>query len=236
VSAVSEPSPVIALTGLALEARIAEGADVVTISGGGNLEQTTAKLQAAIAAGASGVISFGTAGGIAPHLAPGDCIVADAVTTGMERWQTDAAWSKALLATLPQAIGAPLAGVDRPVADATAKRDLHATTGATAVDMESHIAARISAAHGLPFAAFRVIVDPAERSIPPPALVAMRADGGLDVTAVLTALARQPRQIPRMMRLALDMQAAKSALLRGRRMLGPALGFPRPGVADLLEL
>jgi len=129
-----------------------------------------------------------------------------------------------------------LAGVDRPVAEATAKRDLHTTTGAVAVDMESHIAARLAAAHDLPFAAFRVIVDPAQRALPPAALVALRPGGGVAVTAVLAALARQPGQIPRMMRLALDMQAAKSALLRGRRMLGPGLGFPRAGVADFPEL
>jgi len=236
VSAVSETLPVIALTGLALEARIADGPSVVTISGGGDPGQAASKLQAAIAAGASGVISFGTAGGLAPHLVPGDCIVADAVTAGMDSWQTDAAWSEALLAALPEAISAPLAGVDRPVAEATAKRDLHTTTGAVAVDMESHIAARLAAAHDLPFAAFRVIVDPAQRALPPAALVALRPGGGVAVTAVLAALARQPGQIPRMMRLALDMQAAKSALLRGRRMLGPGLGFPRAGVADFPEL
>jgi hypothetical protein len=154
----------------------------------------------------------------------------------MELWQTDAAWSKALLIALPQAISAPVAGVDRPVADVTAKRNLHDATGAAAVDMESHIAARLAKAHELPFAAFRVIVDPAARTLPPAALVALRPDGGVAVKAVLASLARQPGQIPRMMRLALDMQAAKSALLRGRRMLGPGLGFPRPGVADFPQL
>ena len=40
-----------------------------------------------------------------------------------------------------------------------AKPTLHRTTGALAVDMESHVAARIAARHGLPFAAGRVISD-----------------------------------------------------------------------------
>ncbi len=36
----------------------------------------------------------------------------------------------------------------------------------SAVDMESHVAARVAARHGLPFAALRVISDPASRSLP----------------------------------------------------------------------
>jgi hopanoid-associated phosphorylase len=229
-------SPVVAVTGLAMEARIGQGPEVITISGGGNSEQTAVNLQAAIAAGARGVISFGAAGGLAPHLAPGDCIVPEAVTDGMQHWPTDAAWSKALLAALPQAIRAPLAGVDRPVADAAGKRNLHESTGAAAVDMESHIAAPLAAARGLPFVAFRVIIDPAERSLPAAALVAMRPDGGLDIAAVMASLARQPSQIAQMIRLTLDTRAARSVLLRSRRMLGPRLGFPSLGVADLPEL
>ena len=45
-----------------------------------------------------------------------------------------------------------------------AKAALRATTGADAVDMESHIAARYAEQHSLPFAALRVISDPAHRA------------------------------------------------------------------------
>lgn len=226
----------VAVTGLAFEAAIAAGPDIVTISGGGDRERTAKRLKAAIAGGARGVISFGTAGGLAPQLVPGDGIVAQTITNGMQLWQTDAAWSTRLLRILPRVIHAPIAGVDLPVADAAAKRSLREGTGAAAVDMESHIAAHLAAAHGLPFAAFRVIADPAERGLPPAALAAMRSDGGVDVAAVLASVARHPGQIPQMIRLALDARAAKGALLRSRRMLGRGLGFPGLGVADLLEL
>jgi len=233
---VSETLPVVALTGLALEARIAQGPGVVTIAGGGDRALTEAKLQAAIAAGAGGVISFGTAGGLAPQFGPGDLIVAEAVTDGLARWQTNAAWSEQLQVALPHAICAQLAGVDRPVTDGAAKRALHETTGAAAVDMESHIAARLATENGLPFVAFRVIVDPAARALPSAALVALQPDGGVAAAAVLTSVAQRPGQIFQLIRLALDMRAAKRALLRGRRMLGPGLGFPRLGIADFPEL
>ncbi len=231
-----ERAPVIAVTGLSFEARIAEGRGVAVVCGAGDAERTAAAIEQAIARGASGVISFGTAGGLAPHLKPGDWVVADAVIADGERWSTDPAWTERLLASLPGATCGPMAGVDTPVADAAAKQDLFAQTGAVAADMESHIAARLALAHGLPFAVFRVIVDPAERSLPPAALVAMRPDGGVDARAVLGSLARQPSQLPRLVRLALDARAARAALLRGRRMLGPGLGFPGFGVPDFLEL
>jgi adenosylhomocysteine nucleosidase len=106
------------------------------------------------------------------------------------------------------------------------KRELHERAGTVAVDMESHIAARIAAAHGLPFAACRVIIDPAERTLPPAALVGMRADGKADVLAVLASLLRQPRQLFALLRVVADARAARSALFEGRRNLGADLSFP----------
>jgi adenosylhomocysteine nucleosidase len=226
VSAAPKRPPVIAVTGLAFEAQIARGPGVAVVCSGGNGERTATALQAAVEAGASGILSFGTAGGLAPHLAPGDWIVAKAIVADAEQWAVDPAWSASLLEKLPRAMRAPIAGVDVPLADASAKQAWHDRTGAAAVDMESHTAARFAAAHGLPFAACRVIVDPADRTLPPAALVAMRADGGVNVGAVLRSLAIQPGQLPALLRLALDARAARAALLRGRLSLGPGLCFP----------
>jgi hypothetical protein len=60
--------------------------------------------------------------------------------------------------------------------------------------MESHIAA--AEAHGLPFAACGVIIDPAHRVLPPAALVNLRPDGTPDIAAVLRSVIRQPYQLP----------------------------------------
>jgi hopanoid-associated phosphorylase len=231
-----EHPPVIAVTGLAFEARIAKGPGVTVVCGGAVADKTEAGLKRAIAGGARGIISFGTAGGLAPRLAPGDWVVGNAIIAGARRWPADARWTAKLLESLPGAMGAPLASVEAPAAGASGKRALHEATGAVAVDMESRIAARLAHAHGLPFAAFRVIVDPAGRCLPPAALAAMRPDGGVNIGAVLASLAWQPGQIPLLIRLALDARAAKAALLRGRRMLGPGFGFPDFGVPDFLQL
>ena len=211
--------PVLAVTGLLAEARIASGAGVVTVAGGGDPARLALLLQAAMARGARAVISFGIAGGLEPGLVPGSVLLARAVHDGDLRTPTSAAWVARLAEALPGARLADLAGVDAAVAGSGDKAALHRRTGAAAVDMESHVAARLAALHGLPFAALRVVADPAERTLPPAALVGMRPDGTTDLGAVLRALGRAPRQLPGLIRTGLDAQAAFSALKASRRAL-----------------
>jgi hypothetical protein len=142
------------------------------------------------------------------------------------RIPTDNRWSQRLRQALPNAAYADISGVDAPVVSEGDKRALHQSAGTVAVDMESHIAAKIAARHGVPFAACRVIIDPAERTLPPAALVGMRADGRPDVFAVIRSLCQQPRQVFALMRVVADARAARNALFRGRRQLGDNLSFP----------
>ena len=218
--------PVIAVTGLLVEARIAAGAGVRTIAGGGGAMALAAALEAALAGGARAVMSFGIAGGLAEDLACGSWVIARSVLTPAARWPCDAAWMRSLAARLPGARTADLAGVDAPIAAPTAKRALQQATGAVAVDMESHVAAALAAAHGVPFAAFRVVADSARRMLPPAALLALAADGRIRGAAVLGSLARTPAQLPSLWRTALDAGTALRALSRGRRLLGPGLAYP----------
>jgi len=184
------------------------------------------KLESAIEAGGCGIISIGIAGGLAPNLAPGDWVVASNVVADGVRFPTDSSWSRRLLQALPGSVYADISGVDAPVVYQAEKRTLRDTTGTVAVDMESHIAAKVAAAHGVPFAACRVIIDPVERTLPPAALVGMRPDGTPDVPAVIRSLIEQQRQFFALLRVAADARAARAALFRGRRLLGPHLGFP----------
>ena len=92
--------------------------------------------------------------------------------------------------------------------------------------MESHVAAAFAARHHLPFAAFRVIADPLTRALAPATFGAMRPDGTVNPRAVLGSLLRMPGQLPLLARNALDTRTAVRALSRGRRLLGPGLGYP----------
>ena len=221
--------PVVAVTGLAKEARIAAGPGVRAIAGGGSAPALVAALERELACGAGGVISFGIAGGLAEDIASGTWLVARAIVTPAERWKCDAAWVWSIAERLVGACTADLAGVDAPVTEPAAKRALHRATGAAAVDTESHIAAALAAAHGLPFAAFRVVADSVRRSLPPAASVALAPNGKISGGAVLGSLARTPAQLPSLWRTAIDARTAFRALLRGRRLLGPGLAYPDLG-------
>jgi adenosylhomocysteine nucleosidase len=223
----SSARSVIAFVGLSFEARIAAGPGVHVVCREAGAD-VAAPLSDAINRGCRSIISFGVAGGLAPHLRPGDLIVASSVIDSGTRQPTDAEWSRKLLRTVPGAGFAAVAGVDAPVSDPKVKREWHARTGAVAVDMESHIVARVAAAHGLAFAAIRVIVDPVHRTVPAAALAGMRPDGRTDPLAVLRALVSAPSQALALMRVASDVFLARNALQRGRRLLGPGLGFAEP--------
>jgi len=225
--------PIIAVTCLSFEAQVAAGPGVSVLFGAA--QRYIDKLEAAVEAGGSGIISIGIAGGLAPGLAPGDWVIASGVITDGVRIPTDSRWSQKLLSALPDAVHADISGVDAPVVAESDKRALHQTQGTVACDMESHIAARIAARHGVPFAACRVIIDPAERTLPPAALVGMRSDGRPDVFAVVRSLYRQPRQLFALLRVVADLRAARTALSDGRRRLGGNLSFPGE-LGDLGEL
>ena len=215
---------VVAVTCLALEARVARGPGVSVLCN--HSLELASSLRARIAGGVSGIISFGIAGGLAPHLSPGDWVVASGVRNGDELIATDRPWSQRLLDILPRAVHAEVAGADSVVVSAIEKRDLHQETGAAAVDMESHIAAKIAAEHRIPFVACRVIIDPAHRTLPPAATLGLRLDGTPDVPAVFRSLRRKPGQFPDLVRIASDAYIARRALRSGRRQLGVGMGFP----------
>lgn len=218
--------PVIAVTGLKAEAWIAAGPRILTLSGCGDVSGLARRLEAALANEASAIISFGVAGGLAPGLAPGTKLVARSVIApDGARYYGDPVWSKRLSCALGGAAIADIAGIDLPAAGLAERRALHLKTGALAADTESHVAAGAAAARNLPFAAVRVVADPAHRQLPHAALVAIRPDGSLALGAILGSLMRNPRQVPHLLRTANDARAAFAALFRGRIMLSGPLGF-----------
>jgi hopanoid-associated phosphorylase len=215
---------IIAAVGLERERRIVEGPGVEAIAGGGDKARLEAMLEARIAQ-AAGIISIGIAGGLAPQLRPGDWVLAD----GVDGMPTDAAWTSRLAARLPEAARGLFLGSDVIVAERGEKAELHRTTGALAVDMESHVAARVAQRHHLPFAVARVVCDPAHRSLPPAARVAMKPDGRMDFLAVMRSLLANPVQLPALIATGRDAERAFGSLLRGQRRLGPGLCGPDLG-------
>ena len=144
----------------------------------------------------------------------------------------NAALLKMLAIKLPSAQVGAIVGSDTIMATAAQKHALHAQTGAIAVDMESHIAARVAARHNLPFAIVRVISDTADEALPPAALIGMKPDGSMALGAVLASLARNPAQLTALIRTGIHAGHAFHAL----RRVGDVLGSLGIGLADDLEL
>lgn len=216
---------VLAVSGLASETGIAQAPGVVVLAGGGNSERLTTEIEEHIRGGVSALISFGIAGGLEPGLTPGTTLIAAAIHDGTTRLVADPAWVADLARALPRARVGEIAGVEEAVCDIRSKAELHGRTGAQAVDMESHIVGRLATRHRLPFVALRVVSDPAERALPPAALAGMAPDGSTDLGAVLLSLLQKPRQLPGLIRTALDFRAALDSLKESRRNLSPHLAF-----------
>lgn len=212
----------LAVCGLKREAAIWGGRAVV---GGGRSDLLTHRLEEAVATERpTGLISFGVCGALAADLGVGAVIVGETVTAPDGRTYACGPPAMQRLA----ATGAKptrIAGSDHVAADPASKQAL-AERG-DAVDMESHVAARAAAAHGLPLAVLRVVSDAAGHDLPPAAIAGMRADGGVDVCAVLMGLAREPRQLPALVRLGRDSGRAFAALAQARLVLaGSAVRTP----------
>lgn len=211
----AEPPFIVVAVGLAFEARIARAVHAARICCGRGPVMEAA-LDRALGENCAGILSFGIAGGLDPALRPGTTLIASAVIGEAGHHATDARWSRALLDSHPAAIHAPLLGVDEAIVDPSGKGHHFQRTGAAAVDMESHIAAKVAHRHGLPFAALRVIADPADRHVPTSAMRGVRADGRTDAFAVLRALARRPREIAGVVGIARDAWTARATLARCR--------------------
>jgi hopanoid-associated phosphorylase len=219
---------ILAVVGLQRERRIVAGAGVEAIVGGGDHKRLEALLEAQVAK-AHGVISIGIAGGLAPSLRAGDWVLAEAVMADSQPIATDAPWTERLAARLPEATRGRLVGVDAIVAETAEKAALQQATGALALDMESHIVARMALRHRLPFTAARVISDPVHRALPPAARIAMKPDGRIDLAAVLRSLLVQPSQLSALIATGWEAERGFRSLVRGHRRLGPSLCGPDLG-------
>lgn len=229
-----DPRPILIVTGLVQEARIAAGPGMVVICSSSDPKQLRALLTVFDPSTIRGVISFGVAGGLDPSLKPGDIVLATEVVAGDGRWLAGLSLNEEVVASVGlrrrRIIRGGLAGAEEVVAAQARKAALWLQTGAAAVDMESHIAAAYAAEAGLPFAALRVISDSAHRSLPTLAKSAIRPDGKIDLRKIFSGLVRNPWAVSALVSTGLDFNRALRSL-RGCR--GFLLGSEGLLAADL---
>ena len=216
------------------EADIAFGPGMTVICSSSDPMQLRSLLASFDPSTVRGVISFGVAGGLDPSLKSGDVVVATEVVAGELRWQAGLALSEELIDGSglggQKVVRAGLVGVEQVVVGQAGKAALHAETGASAVDMESHIAAAYAEESGLPFAALRVISDPATRALPAIARSAIKPNGNIDLKKVLGGLARNPLTLRALVSTGIDFNRALRSLRDCRSFL---LGGESLAAADV---
>ena len=216
---------VVVATGFNREvACVAPLAGIVAVAGGGDPVGLRGRIEAA-AAGAAGIVSFGMTGALADGLAIGDWVVADRLW-GATELACDPAWTHTLAAALP---GARIGGFyadGRMIDTISEKLALGERHGALAVDMESHVAAAVAQARGLPFAIVRCVSDGARHLLPHAITVSMRPDGGVDGKAMLRSVAARPGQIADIARTSAGFAKAMRELKRGAVRIGPRMALP----------
>ena len=213
------------VTGLAGEARIARGTAARVLCAHGSPDRARSHAEALAGSGAAGLVSFGVAGGLDPALLPGTVVIATGIVTpGGAVLGVDADWAGRLAARLEPAIRVtrgPVAGAPGPVADDDARAALARSSGAAAVDMESHEVGLVAAQAGLPVLAVRAIADPAGRGLPASALAAL----GVGRARAFVEICRRPGDWPALARLAMDYRRALAALRAVVASGGPDLAF-----------
>lgn len=175
--------------------------------------------------GAATLLSVGVSGGLDPGLATGALVATSDVQSASGRIEVRRASVAPVIvaagASAPTIVDALIYGSDKIIRTSAEKAALFRETGAVAVDMESHGAAKAASDAGLPFLALRAVADPASRAIPNAALGAVAEDGGTRVLPTLLRCARAPQEFPALLQLGADSAEALRALSRG---LGLFLG------------
>jgi adenosylhomocysteine nucleosidase len=216
---------ILCTTGLAAEAKIARGAGLSAVIGGGDHRRTVKVVEDAVST-AECLVSFGIAGALSPDLRPGDVVLSTEVVDEDRRWLSSDSLQPRIAELLEQigAIEGPVLGAQMVLATQQDKRRAWQETGAIAVDLESVVVARASAALGIPFIVLRAIADPAARGLPPAALVPLRPDGKPAVGQVLASVMRRPQQLPTLLGVAREARQALAALVGPAHALRGVLG------------
>ena len=172
-------------------------------------------LKESLTAGASGLVSLGTAGAIAPDIEPGSLLLPAQV-----RWldgamvKVDAEWHAQTNASLQQELSVETKDIlhSEELVQTHAKQSLFEQTGAIAVDMESGVIARLAQTADIPFLIVRTALDPANQGVPSAASSSVDRRGDLDAVALSRRLISQPQQLTAVIRLATQFRRAARTL------------------------
>jgi len=188
---------------------------LVVYSGAGHVNAKSAS-ELLVAKGANRLISWGCAAALSESLKPGDLILADElIDAGNVVMAASADWlayAKNSLAKFVVIQSGRLAESTSIVSSSKEKKQLHAITGAIALDMESVAVARVAKQHILPFLTIRVIADPVNMDLPRAIYYSLNDQGEMVLRKLLLFLFLHPAELPGLIMLGFHFNAAKKTL------------------------
>ncbi|CAG7856249.1 hypothetical protein MCAMS1_00660 [biofilm metagenome] len=191
------------------------GDSIVIIYAGAGSENAAAAAGTLVKQGATKLISWGCAAGLAADIKPGLLIVADqCVCADKSVVEPDNSWQRHTLDVLAdqQPHTGTIAESDKVVITRQDKLELGATSGAIAVDMETAAIARVAKANRIPFLVIRAIADPQTLDLPQAVVNALDEDGQVILIKLLGYLLLHPGEIPSLIKLGCHFNTAKNSL------------------------
>lgn len=190
-----------------------------------------------IDAGATALVSWGSAAALDCTLAPGTLLLPTEVIarTGTV-FTVDIEWQRRLHERLNNDLAiytGALVESPRTLASAAEKSALAKRSGAAAADMESAALAALAHDMRIPFIVVRAIADGARVAVPVRFADAVRSDGTLQVASSLGWLAFSPWHWPTALRLAWGFRAALATLSRVAREFRACAPAPNSALSGL---
>jgi adenosylhomocysteine nucleosidase len=205
-----------------------EGA-VLSVSGIGPKRAALAS-RALLEKGATALLSWGSAGGLAPRLYPGSLILPKTViASDQSLYPVDAAWHNSLCNRLKGHVDFhtdPLVESTAVVCTPGEKAILFQRTGAIGVDMESAAVAAVAQEARVRFMVVRALADSADTTVPDITLNAIDAFGRLSFLKLILGLVHHPTELLAMVRIGRDYRAAQKTLAAVARLTGENLLAP----------
>jgi adenosylhomocysteine nucleosidase len=177
--------------------------------------------------GATALISWGCAAGLAAHLKPGDLVLADEIVDADHRQvEFDRRWQsqcKKILAAHLAVQSGRLVSSNQLISSSRDKKRLHLATNAIILDMESAAVAQVATEQHLPFLAIRAVADPVSMNLPQAVQHALNEQGDIVLSKLGWFLIAHPSELVGLVKLGLHFSAAKKTLERVAKQLNTLL-------------
>ncbi|CAB1275225.1 phosphorylase family protein [Candidatus Nitrosacidococcus tergens] len=180
-----------------------------------------------VAAGAKALISWGVAGGLAPHIKSGTLLLPKQIrVTEDEIYHSDHKWRQRIIDRLDPLLTFSIDALyhtEITLGCPETKNLIYQQTQCVATDMESASIARVATKASIPFLVIRSVVDPAHMALPSSILSTVNIEGNIHKLALLANLLKRPKDILKLWQLATHFHAARTTLKAVVACIGPTL-------------